>query len=106
MQQSHETVTERYVLVSPLGTIGLRLLGVLVEQTRVTHAALDGRHVGRVNVLLLQTLPRDLCEPRVLHNILAATVQITQPFGQILCDELREQVLGVRVDVRRVLDAA
>lgn len=84
----------------------LSLLRVLVEQARITDTALDRRHVGSVNVFLGQTLPSDFGEPRVVHDIATATVQVAKTFGQIVCDEFREQVLGVRVDVRRVLDSA
>jgi hypothetical protein len=83
-----------------------RLFGVLVEQARITNAALDRRHVRRVNVLLGQTLPRHLGKPRVVHDITAATVQVAQTLGQVVCDEFGEQVLRVWVNVRRVLDAA
>ena len=84
----------------------LSLLRIFVEQARITDAALDRRHVRRVNVFLSQTLPSDFGKPRVIHDIATATVQVAQALGQIMCDELREQVLRVRVDIRRVLDSA
>lgn len=87
-------------------TILLSLLRVLVEQASITDATLDRWHIRRIDILLGQALPSDFGEPRVVHDIAAATVQVTQTLGQIMCDELREQVLGVGVDVRRVLDSA
>lgn len=84
----------------------LSLLRIFVEQARITDAALDRRHVRRVNVFLSQTLPSDFGKPRVIHDIATATVQVAQTLGQIVCDELREQILRVRVDVWRVLDSA
>jgi hypothetical protein len=84
----------------------LRLLGVLVEQARITNAALDRRHVRRIDVLLCQTLPSHLGKPRVVHDIAAASVQVTQTLSQVVCDELGEKVLCVRMDVRRILHAA
>jgi hypothetical protein len=87
-------------------TILLSLLRVLVEKASITDATLDRRHIRRIDILLGQTLPSDLGEPRVVHDIATATVQVAQTLGQIMCDELREQVLGVRVDIRRILDSA
>ena len=87
-------------------TILLSLFRVLVEQASITNAALDRRHIRRIDVFLGQTLPSDLGKPRMVHDIATATVQVAQTFGQIMCDELREQVLRVRVDIRRVLDSA
>ena len=87
-------------------TILLSLFRVLVEQASITNAALDRRHIRRIDVFLGQTLPSDLGKPRMVHDIATATVQVAQTLRQIMCDELREQVLRVRVDVRRVLDAA
>jgi hypothetical protein len=87
-------------------SILFRLFRVLVEQACITNTALDRRDVGCVNVLLGQTLPGHLGEPSVIHDITAATVQVTQTLGQVVCDELGEQVLRVWVDVRWVLDAA
>ena len=84
----------------------LSLLRIFVEQARITDAALDRRHVRCVNVFLGQTLPSNFGEPRVVHDIATAAVQVAQALGQIMCDELREQVLRVRVDIRRVLDSA
>ena len=40
------------------------------------------------------------------HHVPAASVQVTQPLREVVRDELAEQVLRVRVDVGRVLDAA
>jgi len=40
----------------------------------------------------------------MVHDIAAATVQVTQTLGQVVCDEFGEQVLRVRVNVRWVLD--
>ena len=87
-------------------TILLSLLGILVEQAGITNAALDRRHVRSVNIFLGQTLPSDFGKPRVVHDIATATVQVAQALGQVMCDELRKQVLSIRVDVRRVLDSA
>ena len=86
-------------------TVLLRLLGIFVELARIPDPALNRRHVRRVDILLRQSLPRDFREPSVIHHVLAPTVQVPQPFGQIGGDELVKQVLGVRVDVRRVFDA-
>jgi hypothetical protein len=86
-------------------SILFRLFRVLVEQACITDTALDRRHVRGVNVLLGQTLPSHLGEPRVVHDIAAAAVQVTQTLGQVVCDKLGEEVLRVGVNVRWVLDA-
>lgn len=39
----------------------------------------------------------------MVHNVFAATVQVAQPLGQIRRDELLQEVVGVGVDVGRVL---
>jgi hypothetical protein len=85
-------------------TVCLRLLWILIELAAVAHAGAHRRHVGRVNVLLLQPVPRDLGEPRVVHDVLAAAVEVAEALGQVGGDELLQQVVGVRVDVWRVLD--
>ena len=41
----------------------------------------------------------------MVHNVLAAAVQVAQSLGEVGCDELLQQVVGVRVDVRWVLDS-
>lgn len=85
-------------------TVRLRLLRILIELAGVAHAGSDGGHVWRVNVLLLQSVPRDFCEPRVVHDVLAAAVEVAQALGQVRGDELLEQVVRIGVDVGRVLD--
>lgn len=87
-------------------TILLSLFGVLVEKTCITDAALDRWHIRRVNVFLCQPLPCDFGEPWVLHHVAAAAVQVTKTLGQVVRDELRKQILGVWVDIWRVLHAA
>ena len=83
-----------------------RLLRVLVELTGIADAALDGRHVRRVNVLARQTFPGHLGKPWVVHHVLGPAVQVPQALGQVRRDQALEEVLCIRVDVRRVLDPA
>ena len=87
-------------------SILFRLFRVLVEQACITNTALDRWHIRCVNVLLGQTLPGHLGKPRMVHDIAAATVQVAQTLGQVVCDEFGEKILRIRVDVRWVLDAA
>lgn len=96
----------RYLRIISRCPIRLRFFGVLVEETCISCTSTDGRHVWRINILLGKSLPSDLCKPRVVHDILAASVQVTQSLRQVGCDELAKQILCVRVDVRWVLDAA
>ena len=84
--------------------IGLRLLGILVELAGVADTSADRWHVGCVNVLFLQPVPRYLCEPGMVHHVLAAAVQVAKSLSQIRGDELLEQVMRVGVDVGRVFD--
>lgn len=86
-------------------TVCFRLFWILIELAGVAHAGAHWGNVWRVNVLLLQPVPRDLGEPRVVHNVLAAAVQVAESLGQIGRDELLQQVMGVGVDVGRILDA-
>lgn len=83
-------------------TICLRLFWILIELACITNAGSDWRHVGCINILLLQPVPGDLCKPGVVHDIFAASVKIAQSFGQVWCDELLQQVMCVGMDVRRV----
>jgi len=87
-------------------SICFSLFWVLVKQTGITLATLDWRHIRSIYILLCQSLPGDLGEPRVLHDILAATVQVTKTLGQVVGDEFAQQILSVWVDVGRVLDSA
>jgi hypothetical protein len=84
-------------------SICFSLFRVLVEKTGITLATLDWRHIRSIYILLCQSLPSDFCEPRVLHDILAATVQVSETLGQVVGDEFAQQILSVRVDVGRVL---
>lgn len=94
------------LLVIARVSICFSLFGVLVEQTGITLTTLDWGHVGSIYILLGQSLPGDLSEPRVLHDILAATVQVTKTLGQIVGDELAQEILSIGVDVWRVLDSS
>ncbi len=86
-------------------TVCLRLLRVLVKLAGITHTGSDWRHIGRINILLLQPIPSDFSKPRVVHHILAAAVKIAEALGEVRSDELLEQVMSIWVDVRRVLDS-
>lgn len=94
------------LLVIARVSICFSLFGVLVEQTGITLTTLDWGHVRSIYILLGQSLPGDLGEPRVLHDILAATVQVTKTLGQIVGDELAQKILSIGVDVWRVLDSS
>jgi hypothetical protein len=85
-------------------TICFRLLGILIKLAGIADARADRRDVGRVNVLLLQAVPRDLGEPGVVHNVLAAAVQVAEALGQVRGDELLQEIVRVWMDVGRVLD--
>lgn len=87
-------------------SVCLSLFWVLVEQTGITLATLDWRYVRSIYILLCQSLPGDLGEPRVLHDILAATVQVSKTLGQVVGDEFAQKILSVWVDVGRVLDSS
>jgi hypothetical protein len=87
-------------------SICFSLFWVLVEKTGITLTTLDWRHIRSIYILLCQSLPGDLGEPRVLHDILAATVQVSKTLGQVVGDEFAQQILSIRVDVGRVLDSA
>jgi hypothetical protein len=87
-------------------SICFSLFRVLVEKTGITLTTLDWRYIRSIYILLCQSLPSDLCEPRVLHDILAATVQVSETLGQVVGDEFAQQILSVRVDVGRVLYSA
>jgi hypothetical protein len=69
-------------------TVCLCFLRILIELTGVADASSDRGHIGRVNVLLLQAVPRDLGKPRMVHYVLAAAVQIAESLGQVRGDEL------------------
>lgn len=86
-------------------TVLLGLLRVLVEQAGITDTALDRRHIRRVDVFFSQTLPSHFGEPGMIHHVATTAVQVAQTLGQIMCDELGEQVLCIRMDVRWILDA-
>ena len=96
----------RHLRVVAQLAIGLRLLRILVEQACVTHTSSDWRNVGCVNILPGKALPGDFCEPRVLHDVLASAVKIAKSLGQVVCDELAEEILRIRVYVWWVLDPA
>jgi len=86
-------------------TIGLSLLGIFVEQTGITDTSSYWWDIRCVNVLPCKTLPGDFGKPRVLHDIFAATVQVTQSLGKIMGDELGQEILGVWMNIRRELDS-
>jgi hypothetical protein len=85
-------------------TVCFRLLRILIELAGIADTRADRGHVGRVDVLLLQPVPGHLGEPGVVHNVLAAAVEVAEPLGEVRRDELLQQVVGVGVDVWRVLD--
>jgi len=87
-------------------SIGFRLLWVLVEQACITDATSDWWHIGSIDVLLSQAFPRHLREPRMLHYILAASVQVSKTLRQVVRDQLAQEILRIWMDVRRVLDSA
>jgi hypothetical protein len=91
--------------VVPCLTVCFRLLWILIELASVTDASSDRGHVGRVNVLLLQPVPRNLREPRMVHNVLAAAMEIAKSFSKIRGNELLQEVMRIGVDVGRVFDA-
>ena len=62
-------------------TICFRLFWILIELAGVADASSDRRHVGRIDVLLLQPIPGDFRKPRVVHHVLAAAVQIAKAMG-------------------------
>jgi hypothetical protein len=80
------------------------LFRVLVELTRIANTSANRWHIRRIDVLLLQPFPRHFREPRVVHDVLAAAVEIAKSLSQIGCNEFLKQVLRIGVDVRRVLD--
>jgi hypothetical protein len=86
-------------------TVRLRLFRILIELAGIAHTRADRGHVWRVNVLLLQSVPCHLGEPGVVHNVLAAAVQVAESLGEVGCDELLQEVVRVGVDVWRVLYA-
>jgi hypothetical protein len=86
--------------------ISFRLLRVLIEQTGITHAAANRWNVRRIDILLEQSFPGDFGEPRVLHDVSRAADQVSKAMSEIGGDEFGEEILGVRVDVGRVFDAA
>jgi hypothetical protein len=85
--------------------VGFRLFWILIELAGVAYACAHRRHVWRVNVLLLEAVPRYFGEPRVVHDVFAAAVQIAQALGQVGGDEFLQQVVRVWVDVGWVFDA-
>lgn len=85
-------------------TVCFRLFWILIELAGVAHAGSHRGHIGRIDVLLLQPVPRDFCEPRMVHDVLAAAVEVAEALGEIRSDELLEEIMCVWVDVWRVLD--
>jgi hypothetical protein len=80
------------------------LLGIPIVLTGITLTSADRRNIRSINVLSCKTIPGDLREPRVVLHIFGTSMKVAQSLGQIRCDELREQVDGVRVKVGWVLD--
>lgn len=84
----------------------LCLFGVLVVLAGITLSTANGRNVWRVDVLARQSVPSNLSKPGVVLDIIRATVQVTEALGQVGCDQLRQEINGVVVQVWRVLDLA
>lgn len=105
LQRSDTTENQNLRIVAH-ASICFSLFRVLIEQTGITLATLDWRHIRSIYILLGQSLPGDFGEPRVLHDVFAATVQVSKTLGQIVGDEFAQKILSVGMDVRRVLDSA
>jgi hypothetical protein len=80
------------------------LLGIPIVLTGITLTSADRGYIRSINVLSCKAIPGDFREPRVVLHILGTSMKVAQSLGQVRCDELREQVDGVRVKVGRVLD--
>ena len=94
----------RHARVVACLTICLRLLRILIELAGITDASADRGDVRRVNVLFLQPVPGYLCEPGMVHDVLASAVQVAKALGEIRSDELLQQIVRIGVDVGRVFD--
>ena len=42
----------------------------------------------------------------MILDIVGTTVQVTEPFSKIACDELYQQILSIMMDIRRILYSA
>ena len=75
-----------------------RLLVVLVEVARVALLALG--HEGRLDLLLVDGYPVGEREPLVVLDVVDAVLQIAVAFGQVDLEQIAQQVLEVRAEVR------
>lgn len=87
-------------------SVCLRFFRIFVEETGITSASLHWWYVRSIDVLPGETFPCNFSKPRVLHDVLATAVQVTQSLGQVGCDEFAKQVLCIWMNIRRVLNTA
>jgi hypothetical protein len=92
------------LLIMTVLPVLLCLFRVLVELACITSSPFDRWNIWRINILLSQPLPRDLGEPLMVFDIFRPSMEIAQALGQIGSNETLKQILGVWMDVRRVLD--
>ena len=95
-----------YVRIVALQAIVLGFFGILIVLAGIALSTTDRWDVRCVDVLAGEPIPSDLGEPGMVLDILGPAVQVAETLGEIGRDQLREQIHGVIVQVRRVLDLA
>jgi hypothetical protein len=79
---------------------------ILVELTCVTDTSFDRGNIWCIDILLGKSFPSDFSEPLMVLDILRTTMEISQSLSQVGCDETLKQILGVRMNIRRILYSA
>lgn len=93
-----------HIRILALLAVFFSLLGIPIVLTGIALTTPDRWNIRSINVLSCKTIPCDLCEPRVVLHIFGTSMKVPQSLGQVRCDELREQVDGIRVKVGWILD--
>ena len=64
----------KHIRIIPMLPILLRILGILIKQTRIPHPSLHRRQIRRIDILLRQPIPRHLRKPGMVHHVFAPTM--------------------------------
>ena len=86
-------------------SIRFSLLRVLVKLTGITNTSLNRWYIWRINILLGQPLPGDFSKPLMVLDTFCTTMSVSESFCQVGGNQPLKQVLGIRMNVWRVLDA-
>jgi len=79
---------------------------VSVKLRRIAHATGDGRLVGCLEIPAQQAVPDHFLEPRMVLDVVGTALEVTQALGQVLDNELLQEIEDVGRKVVGICDGA